>query len=361
LTTAGPFRVILINVAVCLALALVAEAVFGSWFSDSSYGSLNLPRNVTSYYDTSGLYAGGGKVRYSRDEHGLRGDYTDPSRIDILTIGGSTTNQLYVDDEQTWQAHLRRFLAAAGHPAVVVNAAVDGQSTRGHIALFDRWFPSIPNLHARWILAYVGINDTAVDGAEQWDQMESPEPSRRLRYWILNNSALYNLFRTARGMFKAYNAKLVHGTPIYDGQTWERFLPVGESPPAASRAADLAAFEDRLRRLVRRIREAGAEAILVSQPTAEFRIRDGWVWVVRQPNGVLDSGGYETMAAFNRVTMTVCRELEAICLDLAAAVAFGDGDFYDRLHNTPQGTEKIGRHLADRLQEHLAPSPLVAR
>ncbi len=346
------FRVVLINVAICLGLALVAEIIFGNWIFGPAYGTLNLPRNVTYYFDTAGLYAGGGTIRYSRDAHGLRGSYADLSKIDILTIGGSTTNQLYVDDDLTWQAQMRRLFDDAGRPAVVVNAAVDGQSTRGHIAIFDRWLPNISNLHAKWVLAYVGINDAAVDGAEQWDQMESPEFSRRLRYWILNNSALYNLFRTARGVFKAYDAKLVHGTPAYDGRIWEIFMPAAAPLPSpASRLSDLANYEARLKTLVRRIRDFGSEAILVSQPTAEFRIRDGQVWVVRGQDGRLDTAGYETMSAFNRVTMDVCRQLGAICIDLASTVEFEDGDFYDRLHNTPQGTEKIGRFLFEQLHD----------
>lgn len=347
-------KLVTVNLAVLAMLVVVVELIFGSWLKGPDYGSLNLPRDVHQVFDVSTLYEGGGTTRYSRDEHGLRGPYDDLSKIDILTIGGSTANQLYIDDGLTWQAVMRRLFAAAGEPRTIVDAAVDGQSTRGHIALFDRWFPLIPDLRMTYVLAYVGINDMAVDEASQWDQMESPEADRRLRYWIMNRSALYNLFRTGRGMFKAWNAKLVHGASPHDGRSWEPLHPLAEAPPPPPELEEpLAAYEGRLRVLVDRIRAWGAEPILVTQPSAEYRLEDGWVLVSRNADGILESQGYETLAAFNRTTLRVCREVGALCLDLAAGVAFEDGDFYDRVHNTPRGAEKVGRFMVEGLRGRL--------
>ena len=127
----GLLKVLGVNLAVLAGGLLVAELVFGSWLFGDDYGHMNIPRDVHRTFDVTGLYAGGGTITYTRDEHGLRGPYGDPSAIDLLAIGGSTTNQLYLDDAQTWLARLRDDLARAGTPRVIVNAAVDGQSTRG--------------------------------------------------------------------------------------------------------------------------------------------------------------------------------------------------------------------------------------
>ncbi|MCP5368123.1 MAG: hypothetical protein H6907_19160 [Hyphomicrobiales bacterium] len=350
----GVLKVVAVNLAVLGVLALVAELVFGNWLFGPEYGAMNLPRNVTEHFDTSGLYAGGGPMTYTRDDHGLRGPYADPGAIDILTIGGSTTNELYVDDALTWQAHMRRLFADAGRPLTIVNAAVDGQSTRGHIAIFERWFPNIPGLRAGHILAYVGINDTAVEDAARWDDMESPDPLRRFRNWIINKSAIYNLFRTLRGVVRAYDAKLVHGRPVYDGRDWVRLLPADRPAPVPpDLAGRLRDYDARLTELVRRIRAFGAKAILVTQPTAAFRLRDGWVWVARGDDGEPETGPYARMDAFNRKTMEVCARLGATCVDLARTVEFADGDFYDRFHNTPQGTAKVGRALFEALKDRI--------
>jgi GDSL-like lipase/acylhydrolase family protein len=351
------FKIAAINFLILLLFAVIAELIFGNWLFGPDYGSLNVPRNVCHYYDVSNLYDGE-TAKYCRDEHGLRGDYEDVSNIGILTIGGSTTNQLYVDDGLTWQARLQREFQQSGRPLTVVDASVDGQSTRGHIAIFDRWLPKIPSLEADYVLAYVGINDIQVDRAEQWDSMESSETSRRLRYWVMNKSALYNLFRTVRGMFKAYNAKLVHGAGSpYAGREWGRLHRLGDAAPDPGKGPEfeqqLIAYEARLKTLVGRIRDFGAKAILVTQPTAEFRVRDGWIWVPVRSDGVPEWGPYSVRAAFNRVTLKACRETGAICVDIVSRVSFADGDFYDHVHNTPAGAKKLGVMLHEALKDRI--------
>ncbi len=62
---------------------------------------------------------GGGEFVYRRDTMGFRGPGVDPAGITILTLGGSTTNQLYLPEEATWQAVLERSLRQGGHEVVV--------------------------------------------------------------------------------------------------------------------------------------------------------------------------------------------------------------------------------------------------
>lgn len=124
------WRVIAINLAVLLALALAGELVFGEWIAASPLGRLAVPRNVRVTISAAPLYPGGGEFLYRRDAMGFRGPGIDPARISILTIGGSTTNQLYLPDEATWQAVLEGSLRQTGHDAVVANAGVDGQYSR---------------------------------------------------------------------------------------------------------------------------------------------------------------------------------------------------------------------------------------
>ncbi len=348
------FRIVLVNLAVLVVGMVVIELVFGGWVGGPGYGQINIPRNTQRSFDVGGLYAGGGVITYTRDGHGLRGDYADPSGIDVLTIGGSTTNQLYVDDKDTWQARLGDHFRRAGNPKVIVDASIDGQSTRGHIAAFERWLPLIPRLRARFILAYVGINDMHVEGATRYDAMESPEMSRRVRQVLLNNSAFYGLFRTARGVLRARQAKIIHGARPYSGVTWERAHAVDAANPLEGELApSLDAYRARLGVLMEKIRHFGARPVIVTQPLASYRIRDGWVWGVRGKNGSVSTEDYHKITAFNRAAMAACRAEGAVCIDLGRDLLFRDGDFYDRLHNTPQGAAKIGRYLYEKLKNVL--------
>ena len=178
-----------VNLGFLAAFAVVIELIFGSIFFGENYGILVVDRNVSRRFDATERY-GGGVTEYRRDEHGLRGNYPDPSKIDILTIGGSTTNEILLDEGKTWSDRLGQEFAKANRPMVVVNAGVDGQSTVGHLKIFELWFPKIPNFRPRYILAYIGINDLANiqpnHPPNKWELME--EPNKTVKQYLKNNS-----------------------------------------------------------------------------------------------------------------------------------------------------------------------------
>jgi hypothetical protein len=347
-------KVVGVNVALLLGGLLILELIFGNWVFSPDYREMNIPRNTVRVFDVDGLYAGGGQITYTRDRHGLRGPYRDIGAIDILTLGGSTTNQLYVDDAKTWQAVMRQGFEAAGKPRTIVNAAVDGQSTRGHIAVFERWFPLIDGLKARYILVYAAINDLAVDAQEKYDDMRSPNPARRFATAVKNKSAVYDFYKTVRGMLAAMNAQVVHGAQTRNGLTWEKWQPADARLTAPAGTAErLAAYAERLRKFDEKIRDFGAKAIFVTQPIASYRLKDGWLWLpVGETRQSAENNTLEIFA-FNRVTLDVCRDIGAVCIDLASDLEFVDADFYDWVHYTDVGAHKVGEYLYRALKEIL--------
>lgn len=282
----------------------------------------------------------------------MRGKYNKLADIDFLTIGGSTTNQVYIDDDKTWQDVLRRNFLAAGKQVTVVNAGVDGHSTFGHIATFDKWFPLIPNLKAKYVVAYIGINDTAFKDENKYDTMQAPNLLKRARYYILNHSALYYLFRTVRGVLRANDAKLIHGTSSYHTVEWAKAFERDASfkiPDAYVEMLDK--YRARVRVLMEKIRALGAVPVLVTQPIASYRFKDGKVLVPRNKNGEPMTDGYIRIMIYNAATMGECITAKAICLDLASEVTFEVMDFYDGIHMTPEGNKKVGNFLFEKLRD----------
>ena len=347
-------RVISINLAVLFIGVFVAEIFFGNWIFGPDYRALNIPRNTERVFDVESLYEGGGSIRYTRDEHGFRGPYDDVSSIDVLTLGGSTTNQLYVDDDKTWQSQMRRLFSDQGKSITVVNAGVDGQSSRGHIVVFDRWFSQVEGLQARFIIVYAAINDIALKGAAKYDDMRSPDPMRQMAAWIKNKSAIYELYKTFKGMYAARDAAVIHGSGVLVDAKWERWqrrdAPIDVLPEFSEQ---LASFEDRLRRLADRIREFGAEPVFVTQPSAEYRLDGEWILLPTVKDTPSLAPNVVTLLSFNKVVMQTCMAVKAICVDVAGIVEFGDGDFYDRIHNTDKGAQKIGQYLFEALKDRL--------
>jgi Dolichyl-phosphate-mannose-protein mannosyltransferase len=115
--------IIVVNVGVLPVRGLAAELIYGQWVSGRPLGRLAVPRNVKKTIAAAPLYPGGTEFVYQRDAFGFRGAGVDPARISILTIGGSTTNQVYLPEEAPWQAVLERSLQEKGHDrGVVANA-----------------------------------------------------------------------------------------------------------------------------------------------------------------------------------------------------------------------------------------------
>jgi hypothetical protein len=345
-------RVIFINLAFFFAGLFLIEFFMGGWVFGQNFGTLVIPKNFTRHYDVSELY-GGSSSEYKRDKHGLRGSYEDVSKIDILTIGGSTTNEIFISEGMTWNDQLAIIFHESGRDLVIVNAGVDGQSTIGHLKNFDLWFPKIPSLKARYILAYIGINDYGVIVTGYHSKQDDMEASRRkVKRYLLNNSVLYTLFRNLRGILRAKKANLIHSSNSFDGTDWH--LP--EQQPSLDETVkrlgpSLDEYKDRVNKLIKAIRDFGAKPIIVTQHLGAYRIRDGNVWGKLREDGTVDISSYAGLSAISVATMATCKKAGAICIDLANELFFVDGDHYDYVHTTPTGSKKISQYLYKKLEK----------
>ncbi|MCC7017105.1 MAG: SGNH/GDSL hydrolase family protein [Rhodospirillales bacterium] len=354
-------RVIAVNLGLLAAVIVAAELIFGTWLFGPSFGALNLPRDIQRRFDVSALRPADGPVLYTRDRWALRGRYENPGSIGILAVGGSTTNEANVSDGETWTDRLGRRFAEAGIDLSVVNAGAEGQSTVGHIRNFETWFTLIPGLRFRYLLAYVGVNDMALGprGADAiqaaYDRAESPERMRRLRQYIANQSALYRLWRTLRGVREASVAKVTHARIERAKTAWvEHPGPeIAEPAQGSELAARLEGYRSRIAELIRRTRASGAEAIVVTQSRSNWRREGGKLLFALRPDGKPDVSGYAETALFNRSAMAACQAAKAICLDLGAEIEFRPGDFYDHVHTTPEGSARIADYLFARLKDRV--------
>jgi hypothetical protein len=348
-------RIIFVNLAVLTVGLLCLELFFGNWIRPDRLNSLNLVRNVELSYDVGGLYPpDGGRVRYTRDRFGLRGNYGDPAGIDLLTVGGSTTDQRFITDGATWQDVLQREFLARGKPVRVANAGVDGQTTYGHVKDFDWWFPNVPNMKAKYVLFYVGINDLSNGGNNEYDDLyERPSSAWAVfKEKVRERSALYYLYRTLKGIGRARAERMDHKKVDFLKLEWTDEPRVKNHEGLMSEF--LQSYGDRLRALDYRVRSFGAAPIYVTQQNRKCKYENNRLIGVaeasefngREINGV-DS--CDMMRLVNVKTMEFCRATGGVCVDLAGELEFEDQDFYDFYHNTPRGAEKIGRYLYGKL------------
>ena len=362
-------KLIAINAASLAIIAVLAELIFGFWVWGDPLNGLNIFRNVTWRYSANHLYPREDAVVYRRDKWGFRGTHADPGEIEVLVLGGSTTDERFVSEGETWTNVLERCLAAKGRPLKVANAGVSGQSTKGFVANFDLWFSQIPNIKPKYVIAYTGINDIwALSKEAQFkdDPRRFNEEKDATSSWGVSKqrlkmkSALYRLYRTVKGQWIAWRAGMAYKLPV-PGATREidttnelRRKSAGDetrldAPTLMSamknrRAqipGELKNFENQIEAVLGRIGKLGAKPVLVTQAWATYRVLGDRV------NGHL--GTFVKQEPFHDVARRMCKKANLACVDLAREFVFEAGDTYDVVHTTPQGSRRGGEFLCRKL------------
>lgn len=360
-------KTIIWNVFFIFVAVIVVELIFGNWFSSKDLTTLNILRDRTWHYDFyyPGIPNQERKITYSRDYWGLRGDFTDPVNIDLLTVGGSTTDQRFISDGFTWQDVLQRKFNETGQHVKIANAGVDGRTTFGHQHDFNYWFAQIEELQPRFIMLYVGINDMF------FSRQNSSKDSLYLAQntWqekVKLNSAVYAFARSVLGSYIVIKRDIGHTTIDYSNAQWTSVAL--QSDYSARLAKRLAGYSKRFNLLLQKIEKMGATPIVVSQPRGDARVINGQLHGLvsvspRSGKSFIDSDlgelGADTangmdyhhiLSLFNAISLERCEQHSGICIDLANQLEFADGDFYDQAHNTRQGAKKIGEFLYAELR-----------
>jgi lysophospholipase L1-like esterase len=111
-------------------------------------------------YVSGGVPGITGKQEITTDANGFRTtkkiDYKDDRPYRIVAIGGSTTEDLQLDDHQTWTYILQEELSKKkGLNVEVINTGVSGQRANDHLKTLQKIISFKPDL----VLFMIGIND----------------------------------------------------------------------------------------------------------------------------------------------------------------------------------------------------------
>jgi len=351
----GFFRILTVNLVFIGALLLVLELVFGDWFHEPNrVDRLNLVRDCHKHYDASYLYEGANKIVYTRDKWGLRGKYHSLDDIDIITLGGSATDQRYIADGLTWQDVIAREFAAEGRNVSVVNAGVDGQSTYGHIKDFDWWFPTLPKFKPRYVLFYVAGNDIYKAASSDFDDLVNNRVTWKTT--VRERSALYHLVNTAMGVYEAQHVhKISHRKEPFGSWDWTTQPLVKNHQALAATRLDI--YRKAIALLAEKTRALGATPIFVTQAMSVYRFRPDGTVEGRARQEMYDTtliNGvdlYYIIREFWNVTMEECAKADGVCVDAGDDIRWAPGDFYDVIHNTPQGADRLGKYIHEKLKD----------
>ncbi len=184
------------------------ELILGDWrknfFENNEYLQIpGLERNKIFKYDVKKLYSSQKPVNvlYKRDAHGYRSRDLISNKQIVLTIGGSTTNQRYVSEGETFQDILD--LKFKNYD--FVNGGIDGQSSYGHLL-------SILNWHSKFldkddvsiVIFYVGINDRRLVNQKFSDSDFAQSKRRYIKNLFKDNSFFVSKFLELRNRIEFF-------------------------------------------------------------------------------------------------------------------------------------------------------------
>ena len=296
-------------------------------------------------------------VIHTKNSLGFRGpeppaDFTD--WLTLVAVGGSTTECFYLSDGRTWPERLAVRLQPELRKVWVDNAGLDGHSTFGHLLLTRQ---ALVPLHPKVVLYLVGVNDMFTDAPRDPDRVEL-NPLAALADHSELAATLLNLYRWQR-------TREIKDLGAMPKPVALRDRPRHPVPPAVAarlwREQDgrLAAFRDRLERLVDLDRGHGIEPVLITQPTLLGGV-DPRTGIDTRPMEVelwekLDGAlAWRLLERYNDMTRQVGRERGVLTVDLARALPKDSTFFYDFFHFTNEGADRVGAIVHDALAPWLA-------
>jgi hypothetical protein len=296
-------------------------------------------------------------VIHTKNSLGFRGPEPPADFADWLTlvaVGGSTTECFYLSDGRTWPERLGARLQPDFRKVWVDNAGLDGHSTFGHLLLTRQ---ALVPLHPKVVLYLVALNDMFTDAPREFDRVEQ-NPWGTIADHSELAATLLNLYRWER-------TRKIEDLGAMPKPVALRDRPIHPVPPAqAERLWDeqvprLAAFRDRLERLVAMDRENGIEPVLITQPSLLGGV-DPRTGIDTRPMEVelwekLDGAlAWRILERYNDVTREVGRERGVLTIDLARSLPKDSTFFYDFFHMTNPGADRVGAILHDALTPWLA-------
>ena len=332
-----------------------------------------------------------GEARYATSSWGIRGpEFGEDGEYRILAIGGSTTQNTYLDQSETWTLLLGSELneKASPPPTWTGDIGRSGHTAASHVLQLRRVVPELPRIDA--VVVLVGVNDLTVALRQGFDYRRPPplddpeELEARVREAFIQvpgplhrrvtqyqsegvpawkRLALYQLAREARNRMRATFGGTGQGRfgEVYEVWRSHRATAPEVLDTLPELAEPLDVYGGYLTRMARDAEDLGVRLVFMTQPVLwradlspeeEARLWLGGTGDFQaEPGHAYYSAGSlrRAMDLYNARLVDVCAATSAECFDLAAALPSDTTVFYDDVHYTEAGARRVAELLAGYL------------
>ena len=332
------FKLIFVNILIFLIFLVILELIFGSWFKNNFKLRLSSERNINRVYKFD-FNNHKGQSLYIRDNLGFRiaKNSTNPKDIDIVFAGGSTTNQKFLNYDET----IVGILDDKIKKYKFVNSGIDGMSIIGHINSFDFWYNKIENFNPSYFIFYIGVNDQFLFSENKIDRnidkLTEASKKAKIREYLESNSFFYKQFRILKstlylkfGFNKGVN-QVNKKTVVYHERDNDEFISYDNFSNKNIDVKKKEFYESLLEKLTNRVTEKKSKIIYLTQ--------------------ISGNGMNNNLFLIASTIMKHCEKFQLICFNLAKEADLNYNDFYDGLHLNRDGSKKASNYIYNKLDK----------
>jgi hypothetical protein len=274
-------------------------------------------------------------------------DFAD--RLSIISVGGSTTRSAAQSDDHTWTALVGDAVADCFDRTWINNAGFEGHTSFAHVDLIRN---HINKLHPKVVLLLIGANELFVDGGHHREQVVERVDLhggiiQGLLGTLATQSEIVDLSLTLYRSFRAWAG----------GLTWAS-MAEGEAMPSGGEARLAVAkdlqtgYAERLRLMIRLLRDGQSIPVLITQPTVGGIGRDPTTGkdLSRLWWGLFWS---QTFEIYNDTMRSVAQSENVYLIDLARSMSKDTKYYWDPMHYTDAGATRVAQLVTMRLLPYL--------
>lgn len=359
------FKAILFGLGIGLILCEIILRIYNPFPFALQKGRLVIPANQSRVFDNKWISKLDKKIVYSRNSLGFRGPempILDSSWLSIITIGGSTTACTFLSDNNTWPFLLGEKLKIAHPKTWLNNAGIDGHSSFGHILMLR---DHVLQLKPGYVLFLMGINDTESNESDEFDEMtEKKIHTRSVKSFI---KSLLNYSELGRTLFSLYHVNIAYKKGLFHQEIKVKELVDNQLSDSIFNErleklnAFLPGYKTRTDSIITLCNNAGVRPIFVTQPSLFGAFTDSLTGVLMTDkwmnNKDLDNCLLQEkiLERYNDVLRDDSSRI--VVIDLARLMPKNSAYYYDFIHFTRKGAEKVSEILAEELNKKVLKNP----
>lgn len=302
--------------------------------------------SLKQYPDSKYMRGLGPVARFQTNSFGIRGREIDAlAHLRIVTIGGSTTQSGYVDQEKTWVALLEKKLSK-DRKIWIGNLGRDGYSMADHIHQTQFVLTSVPDINL--VLLMAGLNDFifALANVENPGRNQVTLPEAILFPKVWEQSRIYRLIATVAR--KDLDVMDQYGANIQRLRLKrQKSKKIHELPPLTDR---ISLYRRHIRELIDGVRSRDATLICITHPvlwkTGLSTEDEAVLWLGANDNIFeVENISYYTSSSlrggmdhYNKATAAECQANGIEVFDASAKLSGVSDYFYDDAHLTERGS-----------------------